>query len=207
MIGIISYGVGNVNAIHKLCSDNLIVSKVVSTISDLDNCTHFILPGVGHFDHAMELFTSSVLYDVVSNLVLEQHIPILGICVGMQMLATSSEEGTLPGLNWIPGTVKSFSSNIDFPYVVPHMGWNNLNIISNDKLLSYENDYEFYFLHSFYFEPADTKFIVSTTSYGFDFASVVRNKNIIGMQCHPEKSHDNGVSFIKSFSEFKYVKT
>ncbi|MCS3607574.1 imidazole glycerol phosphate synthase subunit HisH [Erwinia rhapontici] len=203
MIHLIDYGVGNIQAFLN-CFKRLGIKAVrAEKPEDLENATHLILPGVGAFDHAMQLFNDSGLRESVERLVLVDKIPVLGICVGMQMLATSSEEGHLNGLNWIPGKVKSFSSHSASQNLpMPHMGWNDIKVNGDKSLLSDIGlKPKFYFLHSYYFDCEDKQHVVASAEYGFDFDCVIANDNIYGIQCHPEKSHSYGSLLLKNFSE------
>nr|CDF66400.1 imidazoleglycerol phosphate synthase, glutamine amidotransferase subunit [Yersinia similis] len=203
MIHLIDYGVGNIEAFLNCFKKLGINATRASTPENLKDATHLILPGVGSFDHAMKLFNDSGLRETVENLVLIKKIPVLGICVGMQMLATFSEEGYLSGLNWVPGTVKSFSSNPESQYLpMPHMGWNDITIRHEHSLLNKIGlEPKFYFLHSYYFDCDNKEYVIASAKYGFDFDCVVANENIYGIQCHPEKSHLYGSLFLKNFSE------
>lgn len=203
MIHIIDYGVGNIQAFLN-CFKRLGISATrVNTPESLKGATHLILPGVGAFDHAMTLFNNCGLRDTVENLVLIEKVPVLGICVGMQMLATSSEEGNLAGLNWIPGTVKAFSSNPASQCLpMPHMGWNDITALHKHALLDEIGlAPKFYFLHSYYYDCTNKEHVTASAQYGFDFDCVVSNENIYGIQCHPEKSHSFGSLLLKNFSE------
>lgn len=203
MIAIIDYGVGNINAfsnIYKKLNLNYIVA---SQTEHLIGISKIILPGVGAFDHAMTKFLESEMKPALDELVLYKKVPVLGICVGMQMLAQSSEEGLLPGLGWIDGTVKKLtSSSTNDSIRLPHMGWNKV-LLKKEHALFKDLDQEarFYFLHSYYFECTDPAHILATSEYGASFASVIHKNNIFGIQCHPEKSHDNGITYLKNFGE------
>lgn len=208
MIGIIDYGVGNISAFSNIYNRLNKPFVIVKTKNDLSNIKKLILPGVGSFDYTVKKFNQSGLRDSIDQLVLEEKIPILGICVGMQLMSESSEEGKLPGLGWVKGKVKSLvkgkqdsndSRNND---PLPHMGWNELKINSKHRLLNGLNENRrFYFLHSYYFECHDPKNEIASTSYGLSFSSVIQSQNIFGIQCHPEKSHHNGVQLLKNFGE------
>lgn len=204
MIVIIDYGVGNVQAFLNLYDKLGINVKPASTTNDLADASHLILPGVGHFDYAMQRLNDSGMREQLEKMVLIQKVPILGICVGMQMMADSSEEGVLDGLGWLPGSVKSLKScimNDSLP--LPHMGWNELQVNTHHELFpSVDSEPpEFYFLHSFYFSAKRPSDVIAITNYGINFDSVVCNDNIFGMQCHPEKSHTWGQRFLRAFAE------
>jgi glutamine amidotransferase len=203
MIAIIDYGLGNINAIYTVYKNLNIPVKIASTSSDLGNVRKLILPGVGSFDYAMEKLNKSGMRDTLDYLVQSDRIDILGICVGMQMLTKSSEEGNHPGLGWLGAEVKKFNQEMNnFELSVPHMGWNNIAPKKESPLLTglYKSSY-FYFLHSYYFEAHDDSNIVATTKYGNDFVSIINNKNIYGVQFHPEKSHQSGIQLLNNFSE------
>ena len=202
MISIVDYGLGNIQAFLNIFNKLGIKAQRASNVLKLKEASHLILPGVGHFDHAMKKLNDSNLRDCLENLVIDLKIPILGICVGMQMLADKSEEGIIPGLGWIPGNVRAFSNNPTWSQLpLPHMGWNKLNInqsaiiSSNDDQLS-----EYYFLHSYYFDAKDKSIVNATSEYGFKFDAVVKHENIYGVQFHPEKSHEYGEKLLKNFS-------
>jgi imidazole glycerol-phosphate synthase subunit HisH len=204
MMCVVDYGVGNIQALLNLFNRLGIETKRACKGKDFDNATHLILPGVGHFDHAIQKFNESGIKEPLQNLVLGSKIPLLGVCVGMQMLADRSDEGNLPGLGWIPGRVKEFTKNSESSKLpLPHMGWNVLRPKKNNLLFSGldSNFLQFYFLHSYYFDTKEKEDILATTHYGFDFASVVSRQNIYGVQFHPEKSHKWGEQLLKNFSK------
>ncbi len=205
MITVIDYGIGNVQAFVNVYKRLNIKVNVANTSSDFLNTTKIILPGVGSFDRAMKHLESSGLRKTIEKLVLEEEIPILGVCVGMQILAESSEEGDLSGLGWISGNVKKFNySSIMQSHNLPHMGWNNvISKIDNSLFNSIKIDNRFYFLHSFFFDCIHESNIIGLTNYGFQFPSAIRKNNIYGVQFHPEKSHDDGKQLLKNFSEIR----
>lgn len=200
MIGIIDYGLGNVSAFENIYRTNLITSKRIKSVDDFKDVTHIILPGVGAFDKAMTLLKESNLIDNLNHLVLKEKLPILGICVGMQIMANSSDEGELNGLGWIPGKVKKFDESFfKNKTYVPHMGWNDVEIRSRNPIFKDLNTPKFYFLHSFYFEPESEKSIIGDTYYGTSFASILNSNNIFAAQFHPEKSHHFGEKILLNF--------
>lgn len=202
MIAIINYGVGNIKAFANIYKNLSIPYKIAETAEDLSDATKIILPGVGSFDHAMLSLHRSGMREKLDELVLEKKLPTIGICVGMQMLAKRSDEGIEAGLGWIDGVVKKFDQTKITYGPLPHMGWNNLNIKKQNKILdNLESDPRFYFLHSYYFECENQHDILAKATYGEEFACIVNHENIYGIQCHPEKSHHNGMKLLKNFGE------
>jgi len=203
MIGIVDYGSGNIQAIANIYKQLNIAYTVISNPKELKMADRLILPGVGVFDETMRQLNFSGLKNELDDLVLNKKKPILGICVGMQLMANSSEEGKLPGLGWIEGKVKKFDieSFLHKPYL-PHMGWNSLKPTVKHPIL-YDIDFKqgFYFIHSYYFDNQDKNNTLSFSHYGGEFSSAVINENIFGMQFHPEKSHLNGVKLLKNFAK------
>ena len=205
MIYIIDYGVGNIQALLNLFKRLGIDARRASSPDALQDATRLLLPGVGHFDHAMQRLNDSGMRSILEELVLGAKVPVVGICVGMQMLAQGSDEGTLGGLNWIPGRVREFARNprcANLP--MPHMGWNDLQSHDGSKMLlhGFDDAPQFYFLHSYYFDAQDKADVVATAHYGIDFDAVVSRGHIHGIQCHPEKSHHWGEQLLKNFVEF-----
>lgn len=203
MITIIDYGLGNINAFVNVYTKLNIPVRVARTADEVLSAGKLILPGVGSFDYAMTLLNNSCLRSAVEKKVVEERTPVIGICVGMQMMAESSDEGVLPGLGWIKGKVRLFDeSKISFKTKLPHMGWNNIIPVTNQGLLNgLDNDSRFYFLHSYYFECSDQANVLATTEYGIRYACAVKSENVYGVQFHPEKSHSNGVLLLENFSK------
>lgn len=203
MIKILDYGLGNVLAFVNVYNRVNIPVEVARSPADLAGATRLILPGVGSFDHAMEQFESSGLRAPVEQLVLEQAMPVLGICVGMQMLARSSDEGQRAGLGWIEGRVRKFErAALPAHTMLPHMGWNDVRPSARGGLFKgIEDDARFYFLHSYYFECASADTVLARTDYGPDFHCAVRRNNVYGVQFHPEKSHHFGSQLLSNFAE------
>ena len=203
MIAIINYGLGNINAFVNVYKKLGIELKVATNKNELHGVTKIILPGVGSFDQAMNMFCQSGMRNMIDEMVLNEDIPLLGICVGMQMLAKSSEEGKLPGLGYINAKVRRFENKemID-KFDLPHMGWNDVKPINSSVLFSDLTIKPlFYFLHSYYFECVSPINSIAKTDYGGEFTCVTNHKNIYGVQFHPEKSHQNGIQLLKNFAQ------
>ena len=204
MICIVDYGVGNIQAFLNLFKRLGLEAQRCSTSEALTHAGRLVLPGIGHFDHAMQRLNQSGIRPKLEELVLVNKVPVIGICVGMQMLASDSDEGDLPGLGWVPGRVKAFDShpqNANLP--LPHMSWSNLQPKPHSALFSkgFEAGAEFYFLHSYYFYAEDKQDVAATACYGLEFDAVVSRGHIHGVQCHPEKSHNWGEQLLKNFVE------
>ena len=201
MIKIIDYGLGNVQAFLNVYKRLGIPAERASTAIDLDGATHVILPGVGSFDHAMTLFNASGFRKPLEDRISRNDIRLLGVCVGMQMLADDSEEGTMPGLGWIKGTVRKFeASDSDTIVRLPHMGWNDVSSYGNNPLFDgLHGSSRFYFLHSYFYDAAEPAAVLAKTKYGPTFDSAVGNGVVYGVQFHPEKSHHWGQTFLSNF--------
>jgi glutamine amidotransferase len=202
MIRIVDYGVGNIQAFLNLFKRLGVEAHRADTPDALADAVRLVLPGVGHFDHAMQRLNDSGMRPKLEELVLGAQVPVMGICVGMQMLARGSDEGSLPGLNWVPGRVRAFATqpkSANLP--MPHMGWNELQHSAQSKLFSkrFEEVSQFYFLHSYFFDAEDKQDVAATANYGLDFDAVVSRGHIHGVQCHPEKSHHWGEQLLKNF--------
>jgi glutamine amidotransferase len=202
VISIVDYGVGNIQAIANIYKRLNIPVRIARTAEELAGAERLILPGVGAFDWAMDRLNKSGMRGVLDELVLSQGKPVLGICVGMQMLAKRSDEGTLDGLGWIDGEVKKFDRAPPSQRAyLPHMGWNDVEPQCLERLFKdIGATGRFYFLHSYYFAPKDQNMILGVTDYGGTFASCVSAGNIYGVQFHPEKSHQWGIQLLKNFA-------
>ncbi len=202
MILVIDYGCGNVNAFVNAFKRLNIAVAVAKTKEDILKATKIILPGVGAFDHVMSSFNGSGFREAVEKRVLEDKVPVLGICAGMQILANGSDEGSEKGLGWIPGFVRMFDvTSIKHKPKLPHMGWNEITT-KNDVLFNdIDSGSRFYFVHSYYFEAEDDTYVIAKTKYGNEFAASVNKDNIYGVQFHPEKSHENGQKLLYNFAK------
>jgi imidazole glycerol-phosphate synthase subunit HisH len=203
VISIVDYGVGNIQAIANIYKRLNIPVGRARTAEELAGAEKIILPGVGSFDWAMARLDQSGMRAVLDDLVLSKRKPVLGICVGMQMMAKRSEEGSLNGLGWVDAEVKKLNgAGRTRAHRLPHMGWNDVEPCGEEGLFrDIGGTGRFYFLHSYYFAPKDQKAILALTDYGGAFASSVRAGNIYGVQFHPEKSHQWGVQVLKNFAE------
>ncbi len=201
MIGIIDYGLGNVQAFAEIFRREGYDVSPARSAHDIERSDKLVLPGVGAFDWAMTRLGSSGMREALDHAVLVEKRPVIGICVGMQMMADSSEEGRLPGLGWIPGKVRKLPlQHIRRPVLLPHMGWNDVVALGDQELLRDISEPRFYFLHSYVVSPVDEESIIARADYGVSFAAAVRRGNIYGTQFHPEKSHDWGVRLLRNFA-------
>jgi len=203
VISIVDYGLGNISAFFNIYKRLNIEVSVVSSVEKLQSAERIILPGVGSFDWAMRKLNESGMREQLDFLVLDKQVPVLGVCVGMQMMAERSDEGDLLGLDWLDGDVKrfdesSFTQKID----LPHMGWNGVMPVIDHPLFSgLEEEARFYFLHSYYFSEKERSQVLAETDYSGLFSASVYRNNILGVQFHPEKSHHWGVRLLKNFAE------
>jgi glutamine amidotransferase len=202
MITIIDYGLGNIRAFVNVYERLNIKTRIARCADDIKDVSKIILPGVGAFDHAMTQLNQSGMREELEKQVLINKIPVVGICVGMQMLAKSSDEGVLPGLGWIDAEVKLFdASKINYKTQLPHMGWNSISPVNSHSLMNgFNTESRFYFLHSYYFVCHNPEDVMSITEYGINYASAVNRENIFGIQFHPEKSHSNGIQLLHNFA-------
>ena len=195
MIGIVNYGCGNFGSIQNMLDYIGFDSEIVTIPDHLSRYNVLFLPGVGSFDTAMKSLHDGGWINQIYEYV-RSGKKLIGICLGMQLLATISEEGELPGLNFIPGIVKKIPDE----YISPHMGWNSVKFVKY-----FEDLNKFYFVHSYHFVPDDNSHTLGTTVYNFEFVSVVNKDNVFGFQFHPEKSHKFGMKLLKDVIEINNV--
>ena len=202
MITIVDYGVGNISAFKNVFKRLNIASNIAKSSFDLENVSKLILPGVGSFDYAMNQLNLSGMREKLDELVTEKKIPVLGVCVGMQMMCKGSEEGKTKGLNWIDAEVLKFDESlINSRVKLPHMGWNEVKPLKENILFKdLDDEALFYFLHSYFFKCNNSNDILAVSEYGTPFASCVNFENIYGVQFHPEKSHNNGERLLHNFA-------
>lgn len=202
MIAIIDYGVGNVGSIFNMLNHIGIKSTITKDLSEIKNASKIILPGVGAFDQGMTLLIKSGLRELLEEQVMNQKVPILGICLGMQMMTKGSEEGKLQGLNWIDASCIKFKlDKNDQSLRIPHMGWNDAFLKKEEDPLfpKIDGELQFYFAHSYHI-ICNNDIVIATTNYGYEFPIAFKKDNILGVQFHPEKSHKFGMNFLEAFA-------
>jgi glutamine amidotransferase len=200
MIAIVDYGLGNVKAFANIFAELNLAHVIAQAPADLAQATHAILPGVGAFDQAMQRLERSGLRAALDELVIGRKLPVLGVCVGMQILMGRSEEGSEGGLGWLPGDVVRFRAPAGAQLHVPHIGWNTIAPTRAHPLFAgLDEQAGFYFLHS-YLTRCSEQDTLASTEYGGAFACAAGRDNILGVQFHPEKSHGNGIQLLRNFA-------
>ncbi len=200
MIAILDYGMGNLKSIYNMFKKIGIDSVITSDIEVIKNADKYLLPGVGSFDFGIKNLRESSFFSVLEKEVLEHNKPILGICLGMQLLTNSSDEGAEKGLGWIDAETKKFDLE-DKSLSIPHMGWNRAHPISVSSIFEGLEENRFYFVHSYYVVCKKEENILATSNYGKIFACGLVKDNIYGVQFHPEKSHKFGMKLLKNYGE------
>ncbi|HYJ89719.1 MAG TPA: imidazole glycerol phosphate synthase subunit HisH [Pyrinomonadaceae bacterium] len=199
-VAIVDYGTGNLHSVIRSLNRLGTNGTVASNSEEILRSDKIILPGVGHFGRAMQRMQSLGLVPALNHAVLVDKKPILGICLGMELMAKRGEEGDSEGLGWFNGEIVRFRIKNELKYKVPHIGWNQIHISKDSRLMKdIPEASEFYFLHSFHFAMSDRSSILNETEYEYTFPSAIEKDNIFGVQYHPEKSHDLGVQLLKNF--------
>lgn len=202
MITIVDYGMGNLGSVKNMFKRIGAQVEISSDADVIHKASKILLPGVGAFDTAMQKISATGLREVLDYKALQQRVPVLGICLGMQLLAEGSDEGTLPGLCWIKGYTHAFSFPKEQNLKVPHMGWNRVAIQHPAKLVeNLGDDPRFYFVHSYYVRCSNPENVILKTIYGVEFDSALQFENIYGAQFHPEKSHKFGMRLLENFAK------
>jgi glutamine amidotransferase len=199
-IGILNYGVGNIGSLVNMFKKLDVGAHVVSTADDLLEQSRLVLPGVGAFDHAMRELENRALIEPLEAYVASGK-SLLGICLGMQLLVDSSEEGELPGLGYIKGTCRRLEPPSELGLRVPHMGWNSVSARQESDLFArFDAGSRFYFAHTYFVDCGESSSVLGCTTYGTEFASMIVRDNVVGVQFHPEKSHVFGMTLLENWS-------
>jgi glutamine amidotransferase len=202
MIVIVDYKVGNLGSIYNMLKKIGVKSEMTSDKDKISLASKLILPGVGSYDTGMKNLTELGLIELLNKKILEDKVPVLGICLGMQLMTSQSEEGSLSGLGWIKGCAKRFNFERESGLKVPHIGWNFVVQQKESKLLfEMYDEPRYYFVHSYFIELEEENDILTKTSYGNEFCSSLEKENIYGVQFHPEKSHRYGMRLLRNFSD------
>jgi glutamine amidotransferase len=200
MVTIVDYGMGNLGSIQNMFKRIKVESEITGDKEKIAGSKKILLPGVGAFDAAMEKINATGLRDILDYKAREEKVPVLGICLGMQLLAKSSEEGVLPGFGWLDAKTIRFNLQ-DASLKVPHMGWNLVYPVRESALIAdLPEEPRFYFVHSFHVQCSNSENVLTTTNYGAPFHSIVQHNNIFGAQFHPEKSHKYGMKLLHNFA-------
>ena len=201
MVIIIDYGLGNLGSMLNMMEKSYIEAIVSADHKVIAKADKLILPGVGSFDTGMQSLAERMMIPLLNELVLEKKVPILGICLGMQLMSKKSEEGKMSGLGWLNAETIRFKLPDD-RMKIPHMGWNQITVTQDHPLLSGLQDISrFYFVHSYHVASLNPANILATSHYGIDFNAVMVKENIMGVQFHPEKSHKFGMRLLNNFAE------
>jgi glutamine amidotransferase len=202
MIVIADYGMGNLGSVLNMFKKVGAPAMISSDLDVISKAPKILLPGVGSFDAAMQKIEETGMKEVLNQKALVEKVPVLGICLGMQLLTNFSEEGMLPGLGWIDGGAHHFKSRIDESYRIPHMGWNVVDIVQENALtIGFQDEVRFYFVHSYYVTVNNQANSIMKTNYGLEFDSAIVKDNIFGAQFHPEKSHKFGMKLFENFAK------
>lgn len=201
MVTIIDYGVGNLTSVQNMFKKAGVEAKISNDQAEIQAAKKILLPGMGSFDNCMNRFNGSGFREIIEQKVLKENIPVLGICVGLQMLMQSSEEGVLPGLGWVEGKTLAFDKQqMQEVHKVPNMGWLEVNYKKKSRLLTDLDDARFYFAHSYHVQIEEPCYELISAHYGYEFTAGIEKDNIMAVQFHPEKSHRFGMQLLKNFA-------
>lgn len=197
---IVNYGMGNLQSVKKKLQRLGVDAEITNNPSKILGASKLFLPGVGHFSKAIQNLKSLHLYDALNEAVLVKKTPILGICLGLQLMAKHSEEGDVEGFGWFDAKVVHFKIQNQLKYKVPHMGWNSVRILKQSALVEdIPESQEFYFVHSYHIKSNNQEDVLATTEYEYPFVAALQKDNLYGVQFHPEKSHDIGEKMLANF--------
>ena len=201
MIGVIDVGIGNVGSIRNMLRKIGADVEITTDTAGIMRADKLILPGVGAFDAGMSRLHDSGLLPVIEQQALQTRVPVLGICLGMQLMTASSEEGQRPGLGWVPARTLRFRADTNPPLRVPHMGWNHVRVVRPHPLVDgVDGETAFYFVHSFQVQCDDSRHMLLAADYGLEFVAAFQVGNLLGVQFHPEKSHRYGMQVLSNFA-------
>lgn len=200
MITIIDYGLGNLVSVMNMLKKLGVESVITDNVSDIEKAKKMILPGVGSFDNGMHLIKQKGLLDILNKKATQDKIPVLGICLGMQLLTKGSEEGVEKGLAWVDAKTIKFNFT-DKILKIPHMGWSYIDVKKENALILKEDKHRFYFVHSYYVKCNNENNVIATCNYGTEFTCMFNHENIYGAQFHPEKSLKFGMELLNNFSK------
>jgi len=199
MVLIPNLSIGNFASVLRMIQKAGGEARLVDSPSDLRGADKIILAGIGAFDNGMTSLRDGGWTDALNEAALDRKVPVLGICLGMQLMLQSSEEGNMPGLGWVEGEVRRLRPPPDSGLKVPHMGWNTVTVTRENELFPAEDDQRFYFVHSYYADCAQPDVVVATSQHGSPFTAALKKDNIYGVQFHPEKSHRFGMAILRNF--------
>jgi len=202
MIVIADYGMGNLGSVLNMFKKIGTPAIISSDLDVISKAPKILLPGVGSFDAAIQKIEETGMKEVLNHKALVEKVPVLGICLGMQLLTKSSEEGVLPGLGWIAAAAYNFKNRIDQQLKIPHMGWNVASIRNECELtIDYKGELRYYFVHAYFVKVENESNSMMKTNYGIEFDSAIHCDNIFGTQFHPEKSHTFGMKLFENFAK------
>jgi glutamine amidotransferase len=199
-ISIVNYGLGNLHSIKNVIAKIGGSATIIDHVSDLKNAEKIILPGIGAFDHGMHFLKQKGWIEALNEAALQKQIPILGICLGMQLMCTQSQEGTLPGLGWFDAQVVKFNMPNGSVNKIPHMGWNAIAVKKpNPLIIDKKEEQRFYFVHSYHVSCNNANDILATATHEYEFVAAISHNNLFATQFHPEKSHRFGMELLTHF--------